>query len=189
MRDARYRNRLAVLARDFAGHELLKCDEISEDRAILRIGRPGCSIFMTEIAISLSHVVLWGDIETCAFMGWDNGPWRAALKWLGARSDWHYLQSKASQGTGWDAVRTYSTTAAKSDILRARRDGNIDRDPAREAWDCLANGGSAEQAGEALLEAGVDAESCDIGEVLNSRVLCAVAAIRRAHELVNGGGQ
>lgn len=186
-----YHQQMADYERSFADHQLLKIDELEPHRAMLRIGRPGTCIFLTEIAISLGHIVLWGDISTVAFMGGDGGPWQSQLEWLGGgRDDFRYCASKASRGSGHKTAWDTDERVARADLLEARRNGYIDAEQARDAFDALTGGHSVDMVKNDLYQAGVDSELvCDLGEIVSPSVLCAVAALRKAHQLVCEGAR
>lgn len=168
---------------------LLKQDVIAPNRALYVIGRPKSSAYRTEIAVlSWGTLLVHGDIDTVVFANYFNAknP-REVIAWMANASSGH-AREKASIGSGGKIAQDVDLDIAVKDLLEIRRQGYISADCAREANAYLKNG-DLEAAKRAIYEFSGDAELCDLGSVVDSRIFMAQAALQRLLFLLDTQGE
>jgi hypothetical protein len=167
-----------------AKHELLIEHVIDAGRAVFTIGRPGDSTYIAEIAVlSFGMVYVNGDVDAVVFGRCSYKTWRQRLGWLRG-TNYDYAEEKASIGsTCSEMARGHDVDVARADVLYWRRQKELDRETAREAWDLLGDD-EFHDAQRLLYQRTGDCE-LTIGTCTRSRVIMAQACITKLCELLD----
>lgn len=173
------------------------------------IGKPGRSEFKAQIIATYNGaLIVYGDVDIVCFAYGGTSDKLALLDWMANRVDFDwYVTQKASIGTGYDFVHTFSHEQALWDIDREIADlreemtaaEDNDDDGAEwgrlqtkvETWEYIRefvyDGESAEEIQRQILEAFEDSELPGrIGRATATRVYWAWMILRKCWELVHG---
>lgn len=180
-----------------------------------RIRRPDSGQFWADIVVMGQGLAVWGDIEACVF-AYHSGSPEELVAWVaGMRLD-SYAMEKAQIGMG-AAMTRFVDNVAVHDLRQRLKDAEEEFDDAwaEERWNSagvlqptpkaifknaivgaiegIKMGWPGPETHRYVYErvSDVDPDAWewveDIGMVLAPRVICAVAAVRRLHELLSSG--
>lgn len=188
-------DRIAADAKaSFAGHEIREC---GDRRWLIQSRRADGSWegnYATEIIVGRgAHILVHGDIDPCVFGDYsgNDGP-AAVIAWMGRHEFDGYVAEKASIGMGGRRL----IESIDEDVFRHELEERLaacdeDSDAHGEYTDALDRLEASENCEEirfGLLDNVEDGyEMADMGDVVNSSVIVAHAAIRRLHELLTDG--
>lgn len=138
------------------------------------------------VVLGMGGIAVWGDIEAVVFA---YGPRREApedvIAWL-AGSALGYAREKASIGMTGIGDRTEDAEVALWDVLaELEHEDGPHAVALRRAADDLRRGDPVESVRNELFDAGLDGEVAgSIGEVVAPRVVYALEAVNRLHEML-----
>jgi hypothetical protein len=174
---------LARATQDFCKHEK-QCIGLGHWHMSRGDGLYWCDI----VVMQGGGIAVWGDIDACTFAYSPYSDHVASIHWLASAGVAYYARQKATIGMSDPvAAQEHPPEVAIYDLLMLKKDpDDYSIDAINEAIKDLDNGEHVDLVKQALMEVDTGAwEWVDsIGRVTSTRVICALAAVKRLSALL-----